>query len=107
MTELENKLAEKLLEKIDLDKLIEKIGLDVLTDKIAEKAAELIVKKEFTDTPTFPSNPINPVTPWPTPTPYIPPITVMYGVTPTEFNPTAVSKLQEDAATSASTVKEK
>ena len=38
MTEFENKLVEKIIEKIDMDKL---------TEKIAEKAAELIVQKEF------------------------------------------------------------
>ena len=88
MTELENKLVERILEKMDLEKLIEKIGYDVLTDKIAEKAAELIVKKEYPDAPTgpiapiIPGNPIKPSTPWELP------ITVMYGVTPTEFKPT-------------------
>lgn len=49
MTELENKLVERILEKLDMDKL---------TDKIAEKAAELIVQKEYPSIPiTNPSNP--------------------------------------------------
>ena len=91
MTELENKLVDRILEKMDLDKLIEKIGLDVLTDRIAEKAAEMIVAKEYPSAPAIPSDPVipvNPATPWPT-TPIIPPITVMYGVTTTDFKPTA------------------
>ena len=115
MTGLEEKLAEKLLEKIDIDKLIERIGLDVLTDKIAERAAELIVEREYpSDTvhpssPTNPINPINPVcpgTPWPAPG--VPPITVMYGVTPTDFEVTALkqsSKHEDDAATTSATYK--
>ena len=70
MTELENKLVEKILEKIDMDKLI---------DKIAEKAAELIVQKEYPNSPVTPQ--IVPEKPWMdifTP--------VMYGTIPTEFN---------------------
>ena len=83
MTELENKLVEKIMEKLDMDKL---------TDKIAEKAAELIVQKEY------PSIPItNPSGPWIAPDPTNPsnpfgPVTVMYGVTPTEFKPTCVTQ---------------
>ena len=70
MTELENKLVEKILEKIDMDKL---------TEKIAEKAAELIVQKEYPNSPVTPQ--IVPKEPWIdifTP--------VMYGTIPTEFN---------------------
>ena len=78
MTELENKLVEKIMEKLDMDKL---------TDKIAEKAAELIVQKEYPSTPIT-----NPVDPWIAPGSIKPnnpfgPVTVMYGVTPTEFRP--------------------
>lgn len=87
MTELENKLVEKILEKIDMDKL---------TDKIAEKAAELIVQKEYPESPIIP--PFNPVVPYPWTTPPTPrePIMVMYGVVPTQF------EVQSDATTSAS-----
>lgn len=70
MKELENKLVEKILEKIDMDKL---------TDKIAEKAAELIVQKEYPNSPVTPQ--IVPKKPWMdifTP--------VMYGTIPTEFD---------------------
>lgn len=79
MTELENKLAEKILEKIDMDKL---------TDKIAEKAAELIIQREYPATPV-----ITPKTPWyPSTQPEMPypPITVMYGVAPVEYKQTSV-----------------
>ena len=78
MTELENKLVEKIMEKLDMDKL---------TDKIAEKAAELIVQKEYPSTPiTNPSSPwIAPQ--WPDKRDPFGPVTVMYGVTPTEFRP--------------------
>ena len=87
MTELENKLVEKILEKLDMDKL---------TDKIAEKAAELIVQKEYPESPVIP--PFNPVVPYPWTTPPTPrePITVMYGVVPTQF------EVQGGATTSAS-----
>ena len=83
MTELENKLVEKIMEKLDMDKL---------TDKIAEKAAELIVQKEYPNTPI-----IDPVKPWIAPdltNPSNPfgPVTVMYGVTPTEFRPTCLTQ---------------
>lgn len=77
MTELENKLVEKILEKIDMDKL---------TDKIAEKAAQLIVQKECPASPVIP--PLNPAPPYPWTTPPerpYEPITVMYGVVPTKF----------------------
>lgn len=100
MTELENRILDRILEKMDLEKLIEKIGYDVLTDKIAEKAAELIVKKEYPDapigpiTPVIPSNPIKPSTPWELP------ITVMYGVAPTEFKPITT---YDSSATTATT----
>ena len=70
MKDLENKLVEKILEKIDMDKL---------TDKIAEKAAELIVQKEYPNSPVTPQ--IVQKEPWIdifTP--------VMYGTIPTEFN---------------------
>lgn len=68
-----------------------------LTDRIAEKIAEKIVK----------DNPFSPV-PWTPPkSPYEPPyapITVMYGVTPAEFGPTADAVSTVDAvSTSAST----
>ena len=106
MTELENKLVEKILEKMDLDQLIDRIGLDVLTDRIAEKAAEMIVEKEYPSAPAgpvlpgVPVNPVTPVTPTsPWTTPGFPPITVMYGVTTTEFNPHAATG---DASTSSS-----
>ena len=70
MKELENKLVEKILEKIDMDKL---------TEKIAEKAAEIIVQKEYPNSPVTPQ--IVQKEPWIdifTP--------VMYGTIPTEFN---------------------
>ena len=78
MIELENKLVEKIMEKLDMDKL---------TDKIAEKAAELIVQKEYPSSHIIP-----PIDPWIAPDPTNPsnpfgPVTVMYGVTPTEFRP--------------------
>ena len=83
MTELENKLVEKIMEKLDMDKL---------TDKIAEKAAELIVQKEYPSTPIT-----DPVKPWIVPDLTKPnnpfgPVTVMYGVTPTEFRPTCLTQ---------------
>ena len=83
MTELENKLVEKIMEKLDMDKL---------TDKIAEKAAELIVQKEYPSTPiTNPSSPwIAPQ--WPDKRDPFGPVTVMYGVTPTEFRPTCLTQ---------------
>ena len=99
MTELEDKLVEKIIEKMDLDKLIDKIGLDVLTDRIAEKAAEMIVEKEYSSTPSAPVNPImpvDPVTPWPKPG--IDQIIVMYGVTTTEFNPYAADGASTSSA---------
>ena len=70
MKDLENKLVEKILEKIDMDKL---------TEKIAEKAAELIVQKEYPNSPVTPQ--IVQKEPWIdifTP--------VMYGTIPTEFD---------------------
>ena len=88
MTELENKLVEKILEKLDMDKL---------TDKIAERAAELIVQKECPTSPIIP--PFNPVIPYPWTTPPerpYEPITVMYGVVPTQF------EVQGDSTTSVS-----
>jgi len=90
MTELENKLVEKILEKIDMDKL---------TDKIAERAAEIIVQKEYPSSPATPSPSIPWTEPWWTPrTPNNPfaPVTVMYGVVPTQF------EVQGNATTSAS-----
>ena len=77
MTELENKLAEKILEKIDMDKL---------TDKIAEKAAELIIQKEYPDYPVIP--PFEPGEIWPK-VPEIQPQVLMYGVPPVEYKPTS------------------
>lgn len=116
MTDLENKVLDKILEKINIEELIEKIGYDKLTDKIAEKAAEFIMKKEYPDTSTeqpFIPNPwINP-SPWKTEPYPITPVTVMYGVTPTEFKPTAFEtaiqnllKESEDSITDDATKKE-
>ena len=104
ITDLENKVLDKILEKINIEELIEKIGYEKLTDKIAEKAAELIVQKEYPNTPVeqpFIPNPwINP-SPWKTEPYPITPVTVMYGVTPTEFRPTAldtqIQSLLDDA----------
>lgn len=87
MTELENKLVEKILELVDMDKL---------TDKIAEKAAELIIQKECPNAPVFP--PFSPGLPWTTPpSPIKDLIAVMYGVTPTEF------KVSDDSQSTANT----
>ena len=118
MTELESKIVDRIIEKMDLDRLIDKIGLDVLTDRIAEKAAEKIVKMEYPDVPdTSPApgtlpNPFTPGVPWTTPPVQIEPITVMYGVLPTQFK-TAVEQTlgdqssgQDSAASYASTTKE-
>ena len=60
------------------------------------KAAELIVQKEYPESPVIP--PFNPVVPYPWTTPPTPrePIMVMYGVVPTQF------EVQGDATTSAS-----
>ena len=95
MTELENKLVEKILEKIDMDKL---------TDMIAEKAAELIVQKEYPSIPITPGVPITPGSPWTSPTKPIEPIVVMYGVSPTEFKITTA--ITEQNAESSSTILE-
>lgn len=104
MTELESKLVDRILEKVDVDKLIERIGLDVLTDRIAERAAEIIVAKEYPSAPAVPESPLSPFIPETArPKPYFPPVTVMYGVTPTEFNPTAIDDLATQS--SASTYK--
>lgn len=78
-----------------------------LTDKIAEKIAEKVVK----DGNPFVPNPVIPSTgnpnPWIPNTP-ITPITVMYGVTPTEFRPTALDPADgvASAATSISSKEE-
>ena len=74
MTEFENKLVEKIIEKIDMDKL---------TEKIAEKAAELIVQKEY-PSPVF-TPPVIPEIIRDGPYKPIPPITVAYGVQPTVY----------------------
>ena len=93
MTELENKLVEKILEKLDMDKL---------TDKIAEKAAELIVQREYPSSPA-PSpinpvipNPINPINPWVSPNRPIEPIVAAYACIPTQFVSTSGSYKQEE-----------
>lgn len=116
MTDLENKVLDKILEKIDIEELIEKIGYEKLTDKIAEKAAEFIVQKEYPDQPII--QPISPQSPWINPSPWktepypISPVTVMYGVTPTEFKPIAFDAIQniikesESLTTNSSTKKE-
>lgn len=87
--EFEDKLVEKILKLIDIDKL---------TDKIAEKAAEIIVQRDYSDSPAPVNpvipNPINPSNPWSTPTnpnPWISPrpiepTVVAYGCTPTIFS---------------------
>ena len=96
MTELENKLVKKILEKIDMDKL---------TDMIAEKAAELIVQKEYPSAPAAPTTPPCPFTPgrpWTSPAQPIEPIVVMYGVSPTEFKVTTA--VTEQNSESASTI---
>ena len=76
-----------------------------LTDKIAEKIAEKVVKdgNPFVPNPVIPS-PGNP-NPW-TPNTPITPITVMYGVTPTEFRP-ALDNWTNDAASTESSINEK
>jgi hypothetical protein len=87
MTELEDKIVEKVLELVDMEKL---------TDKIAEKAAELIIQRECPNAPILP--PFSPGLPWTTPpSPIIEPIAVMYGVTPTEF------KVSDDSQSTAET----
>lgn len=91
MTELENKLVEKILEKIDMDKL---------TDMIAEKAAELIVQKEYPSAPTTPPCPFTPGRPWTSPAQPIEPIVVMYGVSPTEFKITTATTEQNSESSS-------
>lgn len=72
-----------------------------LTDKIAEKIAEKILK----DGNPFAPNPAIPGYPWTTPGRPYEPITVMYGVTPTEFKPMAGNPSVDafGAATSATT----
>ena len=106
MTDLENKVLEKILEKLDLDKLIEKIGYDVLTDKIAEKAAELIVQKEYPDQPII--QPISPSNPWINPNPWkiepypISPVTVMYGCVPDQFNINSINSELDSKANKSS-----
>ena len=74
MTEFENKLVEKIIEKIDMDKL---------TEKIAEKAAELIVQKEYQSSVFTP--PVIPEILRDGPYKPIPPIVVAYGTHPTEY----------------------
>lgn len=108
MTELENKIADRIIEKMDLDKLIEKIGLDVLTDRIAEKAAEMIIKREYPSAPDTPPAPITipPGFPWTAAPKIEPPVTVMYGVTTTDFHPGAAEQAVHDSCVaSASTYK--
>ena len=98
MIDLENKVLDKILEKINIEELIEKIGYEKLTDKIAEKAAELIVQKEYPDKPI--TQPIDP-NPWINPYPWrtepypITPVTVMYGCTPTEYTIDGINKLKD------------
>lgn len=83
MTELENKLVVKIMEKLDMDKL---------TDKIAEKAAELIVQKEYPSTPIT-----DPVKPWIAPGSIKPDhpfedVVVAYGVPSSGFRPTCLTQ---------------
>lgn len=76
-----------------------KIDEEALTDKIAEKVAALILKDGNPLSPQ-PSVPGPNTIPWTPATPF-PPVTVMYGVTPVPYNPTAVPY---DATTANSAV---
>lgn len=70
-----------------------------LTDKIAEKVAEKVVKD---------GNPFIPAVPgrlWPDPIRPYEPITVMYGVTPTEFRPTAADQVSGESSSTATSIK--
>lgn len=80
MKDIEKIIIEKVVEKISVEQLIEKMDMDVLTDKIAEKVAQYIISNELCETHDDSVG----TWPWsiePNKIP-IPPITVMYGVTP-------------------------
>lgn len=90
MTEIEETIVEKILEKIDIDSL---------TDKIAEKLAKKIMGIEKDD--STPDNPIPkvPDIPWINPIrpsrPYEP-IVVMYGCTPMiDFNTISSNQIKQ------------
>lgn len=74
-----------------------------LTDKIAEKIAEKLLK----DGNPFTPNPVIPVpgTPPPINPGQWPPITVMYGVTPTEFRPTTIDTAVGESSAETSALK--
>lgn len=70
--------------------IMEKLDMDKLTDKIAEKAAELIVQKEYSSIPIT-----NPSNPWIAPGSIKPDhpfedVVVAYGVSSSGFRPTCV-----------------
>ena len=79
MIDIENKIIEKVVDKIDIDSIIDKIDIDLLTDKIAEKVADRIIKDKVIN-----FDPINPFVPQVNPSP-IPDQIMMYGCTPTPY----------------------
>lgn len=83
MIDIENKIIEKVIDKIDINSIIDKIDIDLLTDKIAEKVADRIIKEKIVN----PLDPINPITPFVSPVnpSSIPDQIMMYGCTPTPY----------------------
>ena len=86
MIDIENKIIEKVIDKIDINSIIDKIDIDLLTDKIAEKVADYIIKNKIINLdPINPINPINLFVPSVDPEPFIPDQVLMYGCTPTRY----------------------
>lgn len=76
MIDIENKIIEKVIDKIDID---------LLTDKIAEKVADYIIKDKVIN--LDPVNPVNPFVPPVNPS-LIPDQVLMYGCTPIHYQAT-------------------